>query len=517
MFEDDDYSLRLQWKGYRTVCAEDVYVHHFGRSSFSKLADDTYQRMVDENRARFEAKWNTVWIPPRSRPYVFAQTWDEHVAFGQQSDHLSSEVSQDGNKTAGSRFSHTLGTPLQALTGAYHAAVPYRERIRYWRWRQGKAAKLRPLLRSLDPRLVRLWRRELRDILAQYPDAKGVVIFPPSIPWCTGLFVRSQQLALGFAELGYIVLYRVNDISDGDGSVVFQKVAERVHLCTVPRAVFTACHQPLFVSYRDTYNWALWFQSETRVYEMADHLDVFANFPHRMQLSRHRGLLRQTTEVVSSAEDQLNYKSLHRNRATLAPNSLDFETFADSREASGRVPDDMCAIVASGNPVIGYFGALGEWFDFDLFKRSAEALPHCEFVLIGPDFDGLTICKSGIESYPNIHWLGPKKYAELPRYLGNFDVATLPLKVSNINNAISPTRLLEYMACELPIVSTNLAECHKYPVVLTASDEAEWVERLREAIALRHDPAYLAQLRQTVQSNSWQARAQAIIRSLEMP
>jgi hypothetical protein len=71
------------------------------------------------------------------------------------------------------------------------------------------------------------------------------------------------------------------------------------------------------------------------------------------------------------------------------------------------------------------------------------------------------------------------------------------------------------MACGLPIVSTNLAECHKYPVVLTTSDELEWIEGLRKALILRHDPTYLAELRQTVESNSWQARAATIMSSLD--
>jgi GT2 family glycosyltransferase len=67
MFEDDDYALRARAQGYRVICAEDVYIHHAGRSSFSKLEDTNYRRIFEENRRYFETKWNTTWQPPAGR------------------------------------------------------------------------------------------------------------------------------------------------------------------------------------------------------------------------------------------------------------------------------------------------------------------------------------------------------------------------------------------------------------------------------------------------------------------
>jgi GT2 family glycosyltransferase len=61
MFEDDDYAVRLRKAGYRVMCAEDVFVHHFGRSSFSKMEDEEYRKLFEANRALFEQKWGSVW------------------------------------------------------------------------------------------------------------------------------------------------------------------------------------------------------------------------------------------------------------------------------------------------------------------------------------------------------------------------------------------------------------------------------------------------------------------------
>jgi GT2 family glycosyltransferase len=62
--EDDDYALRSAAAGYRNLCAEDVFVHHFGEASFGDLfASGAYSELIDENRRRFEEKWGMPWQP----------------------------------------------------------------------------------------------------------------------------------------------------------------------------------------------------------------------------------------------------------------------------------------------------------------------------------------------------------------------------------------------------------------------------------------------------------------------
>jgi GT2 family glycosyltransferase len=68
MFEDDDYARRVRDLGYRVVCAEDVFVHHFGGTSLGKLAAvGELGSLFDANKRRFEEKWQTTWTPRRCR------------------------------------------------------------------------------------------------------------------------------------------------------------------------------------------------------------------------------------------------------------------------------------------------------------------------------------------------------------------------------------------------------------------------------------------------------------------
>ena len=69
LLEDDDYSLRAQRAGYRLVCAEDAFVHHFGETSFGKLVSSgAYNELLEANKRRFEEKWGEPWQPYERRP-----------------------------------------------------------------------------------------------------------------------------------------------------------------------------------------------------------------------------------------------------------------------------------------------------------------------------------------------------------------------------------------------------------------------------------------------------------------
>ncbi len=69
LLEDDDYSMSARRAGYRLVCAEDAFVHHFGETSFGKLVSSgVYNELLAANKLRFEEKWGEPWQPYDRRP-----------------------------------------------------------------------------------------------------------------------------------------------------------------------------------------------------------------------------------------------------------------------------------------------------------------------------------------------------------------------------------------------------------------------------------------------------------------
>lgn len=399
------------------------------------------------------------------------------------------------------------------LWNLYQLIVPHRTRILYWAYRRRRKEASNERAQMRDVQLIRACQAELKQIVSQHPDAKGVIIFSPSIDWDTPLFQRPQQMALAFASLGYLVLYSIH--MDSPSSVSrFDKVRDGLYLCRVPVTVYDVIEHPAVIAYSYSYPWVRRLKSASIVYEMIDHLEIFSDHPFFLVKWYHVRLMRMAAVVVGSATELLSALIRHRPDAILCPNGVDVNHFA-GEDHRLETPEDMRQLVVESKPIIGYYGALAEWFDFDLLKHAAKALPDYTFVLIGPDYDGQGIRDSGIAEVSNIHWLGPKSYKELPEYLHVFDVATIPFAVTEALQAVSPIKLFEYMAGGRPIVTTDLVECRKYPVVRIARTRDEWVEQLREAVRLRHDADYIGELRRTASENTWTQRAEQIIAVLE--
>jgi UDP-galactopyranose mutase len=71
------------------------------------------------------------------------------------------------------------------------------------------------------------------------------------------------------------------------------------------------------------------------------------------------------------------------------------------------------------------------------------------------------VVKIDPESLPrraNLHYLGMKKYEELPDYLAGWDVALMPFARNESTRFISPTKTPEYLAGGRPVVSTPIRD-----------------------------------------------------------
>jgi glycosyltransferase involved in cell wall biosynthesis len=134
------------------------------------------------------------------------------------------------------------------------------------------------------------------------------------------------------------------------------------------------------------------------------------------------------------------------------PSSVDVAHFATARTASGPEPEDQAAI---SRPRLGFFGVLDERLDVELVGAVAAARPDWQIVMIGPT---AKIDPETLPQAPNLHWLGPKSYAELPAYLTGWDVGFMPFALNESTRFISPTKTPEFLAAGVPVVSTPITD-----------------------------------------------------------
>ncbi len=65
-YEDDDFCLRAQAAGFKTIVANDVFIHHFGSKSFTADGIEKYQERLLINKKIFIEKWGSapedIWL-----------------------------------------------------------------------------------------------------------------------------------------------------------------------------------------------------------------------------------------------------------------------------------------------------------------------------------------------------------------------------------------------------------------------------------------------------------------------
>jgi polysaccharide pyruvyl transferase CsaB len=353
---------------------------------------------------------------------------------------------------------------------------------------------------------------DLDKFVDAHRDGPGFVVLPPSIGWEVALFQRPQQIALAFARLGYGVIYNV-EAKFAEGEPGYRQVGDGLLVGYLPDELADLLHRvpnPIYLSYVYNFDWQAHLESPITVYEHIDDLAVFEHVYKREQLDEwHQRALAEADVIAASAVDLLNDVRQQRDDAVLVANGVDYEHFAGEPPR----PSDL-DVVPAGAPIVGYYGALAEWFDYDLVGEAARRLTDFHFVLIGPDYDGTASTHPTLQ-LPNVHWLGTRPYAELPGYLAAFTVATIPFVVNDVTHAVSPLKLFEYMAGGKPVVTPPLRECSRYRAVQIGEGEDGFVAEILKAVELGADPSHVELLRRTARANTWDARARTIIEAVE--
>jgi len=359
---------------------------------------------------------------------------------------------------------------------------------------------------------IRQYTADLQNILDQHPETRGVVIFPPTIGWNISLFQRPHQLARSFAKKGFLVFFCTE--APIDHLKGFREVNPLLYLANCPWAVFDLLERPIIFTLPYNREYLFQLRQPIVVYEVIDDLDVFPGEKAQLQ-KNHNVLLKEADVVLVTANRLMEQVRPIRSDALLCPNAVELDHFSGPTESTSKsMPSDLASILRTDQPVIGYYGALARWFDYDLVRQAAQQRPDWNFVLIGPNHDN-TLMASNLLALPNIHWLGPREYSELPDYLRYFTVATIPFLINNITLATSPIKLFEYMAAGKPIVTSDLPECRKYPGIFIAHNPKEYVDHLDKALLLTQDADYIQQLYQTARENTWEVRVSQIAAALE--
>jgi UDP-galactopyranose mutase len=282
------------------------------------------------------------------------------------------------------------------------------------------------------------------------------------------VFQRPQHLMTRFAAEGRVFYVEEPVITEGQPHMV--KTRRQNGLSVVTPHVPKDRNSPQllqrlldrFCQEENIRNFVLWYYTPmalpwtvhlnplVTVFDCMDELSAFKGAPESLR-ALEKDLFERADIVFTGGASLYEAKRhLHPN-VYLFPSSIDVPHFARARGLNADPPDQA----PIPHPRLGYCGVIDERMDLNLLAQAAEQKPEWQFVMLGPT---AKIDAAALPKRSNIHYLGIKKYEELPEYIAGWDVAILPFAVNEATRFISPTKIPEYLAAGRPVVSTPIKD-----------------------------------------------------------
>ncbi len=250
------------------------------------------------------------------------------------------------------------------------------------------------------------------------------------------------------------------------------------------------------------------------VYDCMDELTMFLGAPPELA-GLEAQLLRRSDLVFTGGRSLYEAKRRRHPRVSCFPSSVDAAHFGQARPG-GDVIAEPAEQAALARPRLGYFGVLDERLDLGVLEAIASAHPEWQIVMVGPT---VKIDPATLPRRPNIHYMGQQSYDRLPAYLSGWDVCLLPFARNDATRFISPTKTLEYMAAERPIVGTPIADvvnAYSHIVYVAESPDA-FVAGCEQALAASPEEraARTAAAREVLARTSWDETVACMERLIE--
>ena len=345
---------------------------------------------------------------------------------------------------------------------------------------------------------------------------KRVYLVISNIDWNTPLFQRPHQIAMVLSKREKAHVLFISDVYRYDRFAGLFAVNEHLDVISrriaphLAQALGTARHITVFMSWPRYAKLLECLPYQELVYEYIDDLSLLYYATEELRRTHYR-LIQEADLTVCTARALYEDALPHARRALLSPNAGDYSFFHENRNCASD-PQVRC-IAKSYECVLGYYGCLAEWFDYELVIEVARRKPTWCFVLVGYCFDG-TVSRLREAAVDNIFLIDAQPYQKLPSFVSAFDIQTIPFCLNSVTKATSPVKLFEYMASGKPILTSKMPECLRYRSVTTYENADDFLRKAEQLLECRNDPDYVSVMEVEAKENTWEARVEEILNEL---
>lgn len=281
---------------------------------------------------------------------------------------------------------------------------------------------------------------------------KGILVYSTAIMWEP--IQRPHHFLKKFADDGYLCFFCEVNLNE---KYIIKEKYKNVYLVNGEEKLLPLLKDQkviFLITYFLQYIFAKYFENKVIWFDLLDRLD-FMSYYNFYSKRIYKEIIK-CADLITYTSNNLKEYLYGNKKALLVPNGTNIEDFIIDKDSP--IPDDMKNIIKNNKSVIGYFGAIEKWFDFELIN-SLDKSNKYNIVLIGNVGNELNYDDYNLK---NVYFLGPKQFNELKNYAKYFDVACIPFIVNKLTNTISPVKFYEYMALGLPVITTPIYEMKQY-------------------------------------------------------
>jgi glycosyltransferase involved in cell wall biosynthesis len=324
--------------------------------------------------------------------------------------------------------------------------------------------------------------------------AEYTVVYPPTMLWAN--FQRPHNVLTHLAR-HHEVRCLFNDWTVAwdeyeDGSLIVTRRAFRARYHRGPFVYYFSIPEKLDYLRRHR------LRPDLLVFELMDlPEEEFRGWKEKLPEAIARAdIVRTTNPRITEYLREHFVEALGDKEVRTSHNGVDLERFDPTR--THEKPPEFASV---RKPILGFYGNLDWWIDWELMRRLSE-LTEYQVVVIG-DTEGRRDKIPADLQRSSIMWLGRRPIEMLPDYLDCFDVALFPFVVNEMTDAVDPLKVWEYLAFGKPVLATSTAFVRSHPELFHIVDRGDPAQAVLKALAAAREETLVLAWRAAAAERDW--------------